>query len=98
MAQVKVEISGFFGNRSSNDVLLGQTGKESFADADPGERMHDVLKEYKYDPTDSRDLKIGLLCSILLVVAAHMHVLVCLTLLYLACGDFLERNSWKNFS
>ena len=42
--------------------------------------MHDVQKEYKYDPTDSGSLSIGLLCSAPLFFANDMHVLVHLTL------------------
>ena len=57
--------------------------KECFADANTGERSHDDVKDYNYDPTDCGGSSID-------CFADHMHELVCFTLLYLACGDILE--------
>jgi hypothetical protein len=39
-----------------------------------------MMKEYKYGPTDSGSLNIGLLCSALLFFAHEIHVLASLTL------------------
>lgn len=51
------------------------------------ERMHDVQKEYKYNPTDSGSLSSGLLFSTSLFFTTHTHVLVCLTF---HCSALLE--------
>lgn len=48
----EVEISGVFGNSVMSYVLLKQTH----------ERMHDVQKDYKYDPTDNGRRWFTLLC------------------------------------
>jgi hypothetical protein len=47
-----------------------------------GSHVKDVLKEYKYDPTASGSLSIGLPCSTLLFFADNLHVLVRLTLCF----------------
>ena len=59
--------------------------KESFPEADIGERMFGYSKhmkgprmnKYKYDLTDNGALSFGLICSTSLFFAKDMHVLVC---------------------
>jgi hypothetical protein len=56
----------------------------------------DTWKEYKYDPTDSGNSSFGLPCSAL---TTHMCIgLPYVDLLSFTWGDFIERNSPKNFS
>jgi hypothetical protein len=58
--------------------------KECFPEADTGKRMFcynrymkgHVMKEYKYDPTDSGSLSIGLVCFASLFFTKDTHVLV----------------------
>lgn len=85
----EVGTSGFFRKPVMSKDCQGTKVKGCFPEADAGERMFcyskhvkgRVMKEYKYDPTDSGSSSIGLLCTILLFFAKDKNVLVCLTLL-----------------
>jgi hypothetical protein len=57
-----VETSGFFGKSvMSNDVLLEQT-QVRWEDVLLYKVKGHVVKEYKYDPTESGSSSLGLLC------------------------------------
>lgn len=95
---VEVETSGLFGKSvMSNDVLLGHKGERAFRySRHPKER---VMFRKKTDRTPHNGSSIvGLPCSASLMVSdddTRVHLTWhCFSL---PCGDFIERNSPKNF-
>lgn len=74
-----------WGTRGKN-IFLKQTCERLFPEAGTGERMfgyikhlkEHLMKDYKYDPTDSgrRALSLGLVCLASLFFSNNMHILV----------------------